>query len=71
MHQDKAKYMTIRIGDTMESEGKNTKEAISSALKKLGVKKHRVKVQVLAEEKKGLFGMEGASQAKVRVTVIK
>lgn len=58
-------------GNTIEAEGRNTKEAISVALKKLGVSKNRVKVQILSEERKGLFGMKGAEQAKVRVTVIK
>jgi len=59
-----------KIGDTVEAQGKNTKEAISTALKSLGVSKKRVKVQVLSEERKGLFGMKGAAQAKVRITVI-
>jgi len=63
--------MERRIGESIESEGKSTKEAIAMALKKLGVPKDRVKVQVLSEERKGLFGMKGASQAKVRITVIK
>jgi len=63
--------MQTKIGASIEVEGINTKEAISTALKKLGVSKKRVKVQVLSEERKGLFGMEGASQAKVRITVVK
>lgn len=63
--------MESRIGNSIEAEGRNTKEAISLALKRLGVSKNRVKVQILSEERKGLFGMEGASQAKVKVTVIK
>ena len=60
-----------KIGDTVEVEGRNTKEAISIALKNLGVSKNKVKVQVLSEERKGLFGMKGASQAKVKITIIK
>ncbi len=63
--------MEKKIGTTIEAEGRNTKEAISSALKSLGVSKDRVKVRVLSEEHKGLFGMKGASQAKVRITVVK
>ncbi len=63
--------MDAKIGNTIEAEGRNTKEAISTALKQLGVSKNRVKVQVLTEERKGLFGMKGAEQAKVRVTVVK
>jgi spoIIIJ-associated protein len=61
----------MKIGDSIEAEGKSTKEAISTALKSLGVSKDRVKVQVLSEERKGLFGMKGASQAKVRITIVK
>ena len=61
----------MKIGDSIESEGKSTREAISTALKTLGVSKDRVKVQVLSEERKGLFGMKGASQAKVRITIVK
>jgi len=60
-----------KIGDSIEVQGKNTREAISTALKNLDVPRKNVKVQVLAEEKKGLFGMQGAAQAKVRITIIK
>ena len=63
--------MKTKIGDTVEAEGRNTKEAINSALKNLGVSRDRVKVQVLSEERKGLFGMKGAAQAKVRITIEK
>ena len=63
--------LEMNIGDSIEAEGKSTKEAITSALKTLGISKDKVKVQVLSEEKKGLFGMKGASQAKVRITVVK
>lgn len=63
--------MENKIGATIEAEGKSTKEAIDTALKRLGVGKDRVKVQVLSEERKGLFGMKGASQAKVRITIVK
>ncbi|MBL7068620.1 MAG: Jag N-terminal domain-containing protein [Candidatus Omnitrophica bacterium] len=63
--------MECKIGESIESEGRSTREAITTALKKLGVPKDRVRVQVLSEERKGLFGMKGASQAKVRITVIK
>ena len=60
-----------KIGDSIEAEGRSTKEAISIALERLRVPKKRVRVQVLSEERKGLFGMKGASQAKVRITVVK
>ena len=69
--EKQTKKMEKKIGKTIEAEGRNTKEAISIALKKLGTSKNRVKVQILSEESKGLFGMKGAEQAKVRVTIVK
>ena len=61
----------VKKGQSIEVAGKNTQEAIETALNKLGVHKNRVKIKILSEEKKGLFGMEGARQAKVKVTIIK
>lgn len=46
-------------------------EAIKQALKQLRLPRSRVKIEVLSEEKKGLFDMPGARPAKVRVSVIK
>lgn len=63
--------MDKRIGYSIEAEGRNTKEAIDIALKKLGVSKSRVKIKVLSEERKGLFGMKGAEQAKVKVIIVR
>ena len=60
-----------KIGESIEVKGRSTQEAIDIALKKLGVSKDKVKIKILSEERKGLFGMEGAKQAKVRVTVVK
>jgi len=54
----------------IEEEGKTVEEAIKKALQKLNLPKNKVKVEVLSEEKKGLFGMPGAKPAKVRVSVI-
>ena len=56
---------------SIEVEAKTTKEAIDIALKKLGVPKSRAKIEILSEERKGLFGMEGAALAKIRVTIKK
>ncbi len=63
--------MKTKIGETIEAEGRSTKEAITTALRSLGVPRKKVKVQILSEEQKGLFGMKGASQAKVRITIVK
>lgn len=55
----------------IEVEGKTTAEAVKKALKQLKVKREDVKIEVLCEEEKGLFGMEGAKMAKVKVSLIK
>jgi len=54
----------------LEVEGNTVEEAIEKALKELRLPRKSVKIQVLSEEKKGLFGMPGAKPAKVRVSVI-
>lgn len=56
---------------SIEVEGKTVEEAIRIALKKLGRKREEVRIEVLSEENKGLFGMEGAKLAKVKVTLKK
>ena len=56
---------------SIEIEGKTVGEAIKQALKQLRLPRSRVKIEVLSEEKKGLFDMPGARPAKVRVSVIK
>ncbi len=55
----------------IEVEAKTTKEAIRIALEKLKVKKEDVEIKILREEHKGLFGMEGAEPAKIKVIVKK
>lgn len=54
----------------IEFEGKTVTEAIKKALKELKVKRNQVKIEVLCEEEKGLFGMPGAKLAKIRVNNI-
>ncbi len=56
---------------SIEVEGKTMAEAIKKALAELKVKRNQVKIEVLSEEQKGLFGMEGAKPAKIKVTIIK
>ena len=53
----------------IEVEAKTTNEAIKIALDKLGVGRKDVEIRILREEHKGLFGMEGAEQAKVKVVL--
>lgn len=54
---------------SIEIEAKTVKEAIKIALKALGIPKSKAKIEILREEHKGLFGMEGAAPARVRVTL--
>ena len=56
---------------SIEIEGKTVEEAVDNALKQLKLPRDKVKIEVLSEEEKGLFGMAGARPAKVRVTAIK
>ncbi|MFH1594677.1 MAG: Jag N-terminal domain-containing protein [Candidatus Omnitrophota bacterium] len=53
----------------IEVEAKTTQEAIKIALEQLGVNREDVDIKILREENKGLFGMEGAEPAKIKVTV--
>jgi len=55
--------------NNIEIEGKTVEEAIKKALAQLKLERNQVKIKVLSEEKKGLFGMPGAKPAKIRVTV--
>ncbi|MBL7157481.1 MAG: Jag N-terminal domain-containing protein [Candidatus Omnitrophica bacterium] len=55
----------------IEVEAKTTKEAIAAALKDLNVRKEDVDIKILREEHKGLFGMEGAELAKIKVSIKK
>ncbi len=54
----------------LEVEGNTVEGAVKKALQELKVKREQVKVEILTEEKKGLFGMPGAHLVKVRVTII-
>lgn len=55
--------------EPIEVEAKTVEEAIEKALEILKVAREEVEVQVLSEEKKGLFGMEGGKRAKIRVVL--
>ena len=63
--------MNEKTKNFIEVEAKTTQEAIKIALGKLGAKREDVEIRILREEHKGLFGMEGAKQAKIKVIVKK
>lgn len=56
---------------SLEVEGSTVEEAIKRALEQLGVSREDISIKVVSEEKKGLFGMEGAKPAKIKVTLKK
>jgi len=56
---------------SIEVEASTVEEAIRKALKELKLPRSKVKIEVLSDEEKGLFGMPGAKPAKVRVSMIK
>lgn len=57
--------------DSIEVEGRTSQEAIKLALQQLRVGRKQVKIEILSEEDKGLFGMKGAKPARVKVTLKK
>jgi predicted RNA-binding protein Jag len=57
--------------ESIDIEAKTVEEAIKKALGIFKVDREDIEVQVLSEEQKGLFGMEGAKRAKIRVTLKK
>ena len=61
--------MEKRALKTIEVEGRDLKDAIKKALKILGVTRDNIKVKVVCEEEKGLFGMGGAKPAKIKVSI--
>ncbi|RJP19392.1 MAG: protein jag [Candidatus Abyssobacteria bacterium SURF_5] len=55
---------------SIEVEGKTPEEAIRKALEVLDTTRDKVQVEVIDEGSKGLFGMIGSKQAKVRATLV-
>lgn len=54
----------------VEKTGKNVNEAVTAALQELNVPESKVKVEILEEGSKGLFGIIGSKYAKVRVSYV-
>jgi spoIIIJ-associated protein len=52
-----------------EFEGKSVEDAIEKALKALNVSRETIDVKVVCEEQRGLFGMDGAKSAKIKVKI--
>lgn len=54
---------------SIDVEGVTVEDAIKKALEILKLSRDDVVVKVVCEEQKGLFGMEGAKPAKVKVSI--
>jgi Predicted RNA-binding protein len=54
----------------VEKTGKNVNEAVTAALQELNVPESKVKVEIIEEGSKGLFGIIGSKYAKVRVSYV-
>lgn len=52
----------------IEKTGRNVDEALELALIEMGLSRDEVEVEVLEEESKGVFGLFGQKDAKIRVT---
>lgn len=61
--------MVKRNEKSIEVKAETTEAAIKKALKALHASKKEVRITVLQEEHKGLFGLEGAKPAKIRATL--
>lgn len=53
-----------------EKSGKTIDEAVKLALEELKVSREKVEIEVLIEPSRGIFGLIGTKDAKVRVTVV-
>lgn len=51
-------------------EANTVEEAIEAALAELNIPRENIKIQILTEGKRGLFGMQGEKKAKIRVTIL-
>ena len=61
----------MKENKSIEIEGKTVEEAIKKALEQLQLPRKKVKIEIISDEAKGLFGMPGAKLARVRVSLIK
>ena len=52
-----------------EFEGCTVEDAIKKATEALKISREEFDIKIVREEKRGLFGMEGAKSAKIRVTI--
>lgn len=51
-----------------EFDGATIDEAIKKAILAMGVSRENLNIKIVCEGQKGLFGMQGVSSAKIKVT---
>ena len=61
--------MDENLNNSIEVEGSTVEDAIQKAMELLGASREDIVVKIVCEEKKGLFGMEGAKTAKIKVSL--
>lgn len=54
---------------TVETTGRTVEEAVEASLEELGVEQDAVEIEILEEPNRGLFGILGSKQARVRATL--
>ena len=59
------------MGNVIEKKGKTIEEAISAAVRELGVKESELEIEILETPTKKFFGLLGETPAKIRATVKK
>ena len=59
----------VAKAEVIEFEGNTLDEAINKAVARFGVSKNKLNIKIVCEEKRGLFGMQGAKTAKIKVTI--
>ncbi|MCA9400513.1 MAG: Jag N-terminal domain-containing protein [Candidatus Omnitrophica bacterium] len=52
--------------NAIEVEGSSVEDAIQKAVGILKIPREQINIKIVCEEKKGLFGMEGAKPAKIK-----
>ena len=53
---------------SLETTGRTVEEAVNAALEQLGIDRQQAEIEILEEPARGLFGLLGPRQARVRVT---
>lgn len=59
----------VSVIKSYDFEGVTVEEAIKKAINTLNVSRETMKIRIVCEEQRGLFGMGGAKLAKIKVTL--